>query len=477
MRVAFLNPQGNFDPEDSHLTEHPDFGGQLIYVKELGMAMARMGVQVDIITRRIIDPDWPEFSAPLDTYPGYEGRLRIVRIPCGGERFLNKEALWPHLAEFIDHTLSFYGSDLPDFMTGHYGDGGYCCVLLKKKTGIGFSFTGHSLGAQKIDKLGVCTDNFADMDAHYHFSRRITAERLSMRHARSIITSTAQERFEQYSHPLYAGAVDIDDGKKFSVIPPGVNTRIFSTRPGPSDAAIAQKFDGLLHGDSGPYIVLASRFEEKKNHLGVVAAYARSPALHKKARLAIFIRGIGDPYAGIEDQPEDTRRVLEPMLAMIEQTGLRERVRFLHVGSQEELAAAYRYFAGRGSVFALTAFYEPFGLAPIEAAACGLAVVATKNGGPSDIFEDGSGILIDPEDGESIAAGLLKGIDEQARYARLGRLRVESKYTWEKTAEAYLAIIRRFAGRPCNRNFTLPELEAPERIRQYLEQKEVSASN
>jgi len=83
MRVAFLNPQGNFDPGDSHLTEHPDFGGQLIYVKELGMAMARMGVQVDIITRRIIDPDWPEFSAPLDAYPGYEDRLRIVRIPCG----------------------------------------------------------------------------------------------------------------------------------------------------------------------------------------------------------------------------------------------------------------------------------------------------------------------------------------------------------------------------------------------------------
>ncbi len=477
MRVAFLNPQGNFDPEDSHLTEHPDFGGQLIYVKELGMAMARMGVQVDIITRRIIDPDWPEFLAPLDTYPGYEGRLRIVRVPCGGKHFLNKEALWPYLGEFIDNTLDFYGSDLPDFMTGHYGDGGYCCVLLKKKTGIGFSFTGHSLGAQKIDKLGVCTDNFADMDVHYHFSRRITAEQLSMRHARSIITSTAQERFEQYSHPLYAGAVDVDDEKKFSVIPPGVNTQIFSTRPGPVDEIIARRFAPLLNDDAMPYIVLASRFEEKKNHLGVVSAYVHSPILQKKARLAIFIRGIGDPYAGIEDQPEDTRRVLEPMLAMIEQAGLRERMRFLHVDSQEELAAAYRYFAGRGSVFALTAFYEPFGLAPIEAAACGLAVVATKNGGPSDIFEDGSGILIDPEDGESIAAGLLKSLDEHAHYARLGCQRVKSKYTWGKTAEAYLAIIHHYAGMPCNRNFTLPELQAPERILRYLEQKEGASSN
>ncbi len=34
MHVAFVNPQGNFDPEDSYWTAHPDFGGQLVYVKQ-----------------------------------------------------------------------------------------------------------------------------------------------------------------------------------------------------------------------------------------------------------------------------------------------------------------------------------------------------------------------------------------------------------------------------------------------------------
>ena len=62
MRVAFLNPQGNFDAKDSHWTEHPDFGGQLVYVKELGLALARLGIEVDILTRRIVDPEWPEFG-------------------------------------------------------------------------------------------------------------------------------------------------------------------------------------------------------------------------------------------------------------------------------------------------------------------------------------------------------------------------------------------------------------------------------
>ena len=60
MHVIFLNPQGNFDPVDSHLTEHPDFGGQLVYVKEVAQAMTAAGHRVDILTRQIDDPDWPE---------------------------------------------------------------------------------------------------------------------------------------------------------------------------------------------------------------------------------------------------------------------------------------------------------------------------------------------------------------------------------------------------------------------------------
>ena len=52
MHIIFFNPQGNFDAVDSHLTEHPDFGGQLVYVKEVAMAMVDAGHQVDIVTRR-----------------------------------------------------------------------------------------------------------------------------------------------------------------------------------------------------------------------------------------------------------------------------------------------------------------------------------------------------------------------------------------------------------------------------------------
>jgi sucrose-phosphate synthase len=66
MRVIFLNPQGNFDENDSFLCEHPDFGGQLVYVKEVCIALARLGVKVDIITRHINDSEWAPFSKEID---------------------------------------------------------------------------------------------------------------------------------------------------------------------------------------------------------------------------------------------------------------------------------------------------------------------------------------------------------------------------------------------------------------------------
>ncbi|HIE38939.1 MAG TPA: glycosyltransferase family 1 protein, partial [Anaerolineae bacterium] len=66
MHLAFLNPQGNFDPADSYWTQHPDFGGQLVYVKQLAQAMGAEGHRVDILTRRVLDPEWPEFAAPFD---------------------------------------------------------------------------------------------------------------------------------------------------------------------------------------------------------------------------------------------------------------------------------------------------------------------------------------------------------------------------------------------------------------------------
>ncbi len=471
MHIVFLNPQGNFDPADSHLTEHPDFGGQLVYVKEVAQAMSAAGHRVDILTRRIEDPDWPEFAAPVEHYPGCGDDLRIVRLHCGGSRFLNKERLWGHLPEFINNTVAFYGGAPPDFATAHYADGGYCAALLEHATGIGFTFTGHSLGAQKLDKLGMSEANAMEMETRFRFSRRIAAERLAMGRASRIVTSTDQERREQYSHPLYRGAVDVDAPGKFSVIPPGVNTEIFTTEAGEIDRGLA---DGLLRdvlAAPRPMVVVSNRLDEKKNTIGVVEAFMASEPLRQRAGLLLCFRGIDDPFAEIDQLAEDKRAVLAPILDAIDRNGLRGQVRFLNIPSQRALAATYRAVAARGGVFALTAFYEPFGLAPIEAAACGLACVATRNGGPSEIFEDGSGILVDPADPKDIAWGLTQALDDQETLARRARQRVLTTYTWRRTAENYLSVIGEAAETPRRAAAEVPKLDASALIRVYLAAK------
>ena len=148
---------------------------------------------------------------------------------------------------------------------------------------------------------------------------------------------------------------------------------------------------------------------------------------------------------------------------------MRGRVYFLNIGSQLELAATYRYFARRGSVFALTSFYEPFGLAPIEAAATGLAPVATNNGGPTEIFADGSGVLVDPFSAEEIADGLLDGLSRHAELSKAAIKRVQEAYTWRQTAEGYLAVIDADRSRSNNKAIAQPEkLNEAERILGFL---------
>ena len=469
MHVAFLNPQGNFDREDSYLTEHADFGGQLVYVKELSLALARSGVQVDIVTRQIDDPDWPGFSKQIDYYTECQDRLRILRIPFGGPRFLEKETLWPHIPEFVDNLLTFYGDERPDYLTAHYADGGYSAGLLQAKTGLGFTFTGHSLGAQKMDKLDIDSINNPELEKHFHFSRRIDAERLAMQRADTVVTSTRQERFEQYAHALYAGAIDPTDDSHFAMIPPGVNTDIFSDTIGAIDEETHRQLTQRVGDESQPYVLVSSRLDEKKNIIGVVKAYAESTDLRKRTRLALCVRGMEDPFNELQTLPEAEQAVLRPILETIDSAAMRHQVDFFNILSQQQLASTYRFFARRGSVFVLSSFYEPFGLAPIEAAACGLPVVATKNGGPSEIFANGSALLVDPEDPQDIATGILTALDHHARYAKMGKDRVLSRYTWSQTARDYMNTIEKNMQRPRRTNKDISPLDASARITAYLE--------
>ena len=453
MRVAFLNPQGNFDPRNSYLASHPDFGGQLVYVREVARMLGEMGHLADILTRRIDDPDWPEFASETEAYPGQEN-VRILRVPCGPERFLPKEELWPYLGEWAENVAGLYREEgsWPDLWTGHYADGGLAAALLEEASGVPFTFTGHSLGAWKLDGLVRGSDDLPTVDARYNFGARLEAERTAMARSVANVANSEAERREQYDHPAYRGAVSVDDDARFAVIPPGIDFEIFgpearSEQEEETREAIlaAHRRDMAPDRQDLPAVIAWSRLDPKKNHASLVEAFAGSEELRRRANLLIITRGLDDPLRNPGEAPEEERAVLEALISTVRRADLWGGISAFGLSGQTALAALYRWGAASGGVFCLPAEYEPFGMTVVEAMAAGLPVVVTKNGGPQETTDGGrAGLLADPHDPRDIAAKLLDLLSDHETwktYAQRGLERSHDLYNWRRTAEGYLRLL------------------------------------
>ena len=453
MRVAFLNPQGNFDPRNSYLASHPDFGGQLVYVREVARMLGEMGHLADILTRRIDDPDWPEFASETDSYPGQEN-VRILRVPCGPELFLPKEELWPYLGEWAENVAGLYREEgsWPDLWTGHYADGGLAAALLEEASGVPFTFTGHSLGAWKLDGLVRGSDDLPTVDARYNFGARLEAERTAMARSVANVANSEAERREQYDHPAYRGAVSVEDDARFAVIPPGIDFEIFGPEArGEQEEETREAILAAHRRDMAPdrqdlpAVIAWSRLDPKKNHLSLVEAFASSEELRRRANLLIITRGLDDPLRNPDEASDEERAVLEALIQTVRRADLWGGISAFGLSGQTALAALYRWGAASGGVFCLPAEYEPFGMTVVEAMAAGLPVVVTKNGGPQETTDGGrAGLLADPHDPRDIAAKLLDLLSDHETwktYAQRGLERSHDLYNWRRTAEGYLRLL------------------------------------
>ncbi len=447
--IQLFHLHGLFRGENLELGRDADTGGQTKYVLELANALARdEGVaSVDVFTRRIEDSRVsPDYAQPLE----HLGRkLRIVRIRCGGPRYRRKELLWPHLDEFVDNCLRFMRArDLvPDIMHAHYADAGYVGSQMAPLFGVPLVFTGHSLGRAKLEHLATAGMSEAEADRRYAIRYRIAVEEQVLQRADLVVTSTRQEQRDQYG--LYAAGLE-----RSAVIPPGIDARVF--RPffqAPRDrrsVAVRRHLEAELarfHMQrSKPLVLALSRPDRRKNISALVHAYGSDRALRQTANLAIFA-GLRKDISGM---PDNEREVLSEMLLLMDRYDLYGSMAIpKRHDSEQDVPELYRLAARSRGVFVNPALTEPFGLTLIEAAASGLPVVSTHDGGPQEILDKcGHGELVDPNDPEAIAAAIKAVIGNPQRWAKLsasGIRGVEKHYTWRAHVSNYLAELGRFA--------------------------------
>jgi len=442
--IALLSIHGLIRWRNLELGRDADTGGQTLYVVELAQALAKHPFvkHVDLITQRIVDENVsPDYAAPIEKI---SDNLQIVRIDAGPEGYLAKEDLWEHLDFFTDNLTSFFRSNnsFPDIIHSHYADAGYVGSHLASQLGIPLIHTGHSLGRVKRSRLLASGIKGQEIETRFNMIRRIEAEELTLATAERVITSTRQEIAEQYE--LY----DHYNPDQMRVVPPGTDLNKFTPYTGRE--LLSPLFIELtehLKEPNKPIILALSRPDQRKNITALIEAFGQSPSLQKIANLLIIAGNRDD----IDDLEEGAQEVFHELLVAIDRYDLYGKVTLPKHHQRDQVSLIYRIAAASGGVFVNPALTEPFGLTLLEAAACGLPIVATEDGGPQDIILNcKNGFLIDPLEPETIINGLLnllEDLDLWQKCSRQGLEGVQGNYSWEAHTKRYLTIIKPIAER------------------------------
>jgi glycosyltransferase involved in cell wall biosynthesis len=223
--------------------------------------------------------------------------------------------------------------------------------------------------------------------------------------------ATARDLTELYGVP----------SSRITVIHSGVDAR-FRPYVDPAEAAHESAALRAKYGlGSAPFVLTVGTLQRRKNHLGLVRAFARLAA---RTDLDLVISG-GKGW------------LYDEVLAEVRALGLEQRVRFTGFTAEQDLPALYR--AAR--VFAFPSFYEGFGLPLLEAMASGVPVVSSDASSLPEVAGDVA-LLVNPRDDDAIAAALQRALDDEPwRAAAAVRGIVRAKeFTWERAGRQLLAV-------------------------------------
>ncbi|GAA1774590.1 glycosyltransferase family 1 protein [Pseudarthrobacter sulfonivorans] len=389
-----------------------DAGGQNVHVAALSEALAARGHSVTVYTRR----DGPQLSRRVAVGPG----LEVVHVDAGPARRVPKDDLLPFMGALADGIARDWGQQPPDVVHGHFWMSGLAALDAAGRDA-GFRVpvvqTFHALGTVKRRHQGA--EDTSPRERRW-------LEPGVGRSADRIIATCPDEVFE-----LKAMGIDT---AKVSLAPCGVDLGLF-TAIGPAAPRTRRH-----------RILSVGRLVPRKGVDLVIRALPHLAAAGCDD-VELLIVGGGADLGQLDSDPEIRR-----LMAMAAQLGVREQVTLLGHVPRSEMPALFR----SADAVVCAPWYEPFGIVPLEAMACGVPVVAAAVGGLRDTVVDGStGIHVPPRDPEAIAAALARLLGDPALRDELGaagQRRVRSRYSWERVAaETEKAYQLAVAGMPARR--------------------------
>jgi len=412
-RICMLTVHGYVDPKP--ILGKTDTGGQVTYVLELSKALAKKGIKVDIYTRRFQNKKAIERVAR---------NVRIIRIPCGGKKFIPKEKLFPYLDAFVKNMYRFMQkNDLEyEMFHSHYWDAGYVAMKLTDRLNYFFVHTFHSLGAWKREQMG---GDPREMEKLYNFKERVKCEKTTFKKVRALVmTSTdmikRSEKFYNYK------------GKKHIVLPPGVNTDVF--RP-------------LKNGEKNRridvpqnYIFWVGRFATNKGLDYLIRAFAE--VVTKAKDLFLVIGG------GSKNPEPQEKKLREELLEIINDKHLNNRVFFTRYIKDELMPSYYR----RAKFFVLPSKFEPFGMTSAEAMACGTPVVISNRAGIRKYLKNVQNCLIvNPSNKKDLSWAfqvLNRNQTFRDKIARNGSDFAQNEFSWTNIADKSLEFYNDLLSKP-----------------------------
>ncbi len=447
MYIALVNIHGLVRGENIEMGRDADTGGQTRYIIDLIKQLSTYpDIKVDLFTRKLGDKKVShDYSKEIETISKH---CRIVRLPCGGKKYIRKEKLWPYLDEFVDRMIEYFRKEnqVPDIIHGHYADGAYAAREVSGVFNTPLVFTGHSLGRVKLEYLlssGLTREKIED---YYNITRRINEEEQALKKADLVITSTEFERDEMY------GIYENRDHAEFKVVPPGLNLEKFFPYyhyeiqdPSITEEQKLAQFDMIKQinrfytNPDKPIILALCRPERRKNIDVLIDVYGKSKELQAIANLAIFA-GIREDINSMEDGEQ---QVLTDMLLLMDRYDLYGKMAIpKHHNPERDVPELYRIGAMKRGVFVSAASVENFGLTFIEASATGLPFVGTNKGGVRDINKHcESGVLVDVDKPEKVRNAVKKILTDEQYWDKLSKNGVEHTrqvYNWKRHCDLYL---------------------------------------